>query len=346
LQTEIARRIAGDVDVAFYDTNTPGKSVRDINPDAQDAWLRGIYYSSKPTAEGLEKATANFDKAIELEPTFAAPYLGLAESQINKAMGDFEPPSEPLRKAEEYALKALHLDPQMAAPHAVLGWVKLSTWDLHRAENEFRRAIDLNPSLSEAYVGLGQLAVIRRRKSDIDFLFGQAIDLDPASPLVYAEAGFAQSAIGDHKLAEQLCNRALASDPESVMGLYCLGHTYLVQDQPEKAIAVLGKAVSESGIPGLRASLACAYAKNGQKQTALRTLNQLQKDYPNVSPFSIALVWEALGDHEQALRWLQKAYQARSPFLLYAGDDGNFDGLRSDVRFRQLMENAIGPEHR
>jgi tetratricopeptide (TPR) repeat protein len=329
----------------FDEPSISGKSAQDVNPDAQDAWLRGIYYSSKPTANGIEKAIANFDKAIELEPTFAAPYLGLAQSQIDIAMGDFEPPSEPLKKAEEYALKALRFDSQMAAPHVVLGWVKLATWDLHSAENEFRRAIDLNPSLSEAYVGLGQLGVIRRRKSDIDLLFGQAIDLDPASPLVYAEAGFAQNAIGDHKLSEQLCNRALALDPESVMGLYCLGHTYLLHDQPLKAIAVLGKAASRGGIPGVRASLACAYAKNGQKQTALRTLKQLQTDHPNVSPFSVALVLEALGEHEKALRWLQKAYQARSPFLLYAGDDGDFDGLRSDVRFRQLMDDAMRNGH-
>src|SRR5262249_19648307 len=153
------------------------------NREAYQAYLRGRYMASKYSEEGMKKSITSFRRAIEIDPTFALAYAGLAMAYWNVSAVQFAP-GEVMPKAREAARKALELDPQLAESHAAMALVKMAyEWDRVAAEHEFTLATQLNPGYATMYQWHGwHLAIMGRLEESITEL-KRAQELDPLSEI-------------------------------------------------------------------------------------------------------------------------------------------------------------------
>jgi TolB-like protein len=350
LQSEVATAISRRLQLAL-NAQSPGPVVKTgSNPAAHEAYLRGKYYLNKRTVADLKQGEQYFQQAIELDPSDASAYAGLAEAY--QIQGSWEggnlSPHEAFPKAIAAAEKALQLDETLSDAHVTLGYSKLYyTWDWAGAENELKRAIALNPSSEVAHHWFSHYLLSVGRVADSLEESQRAIQVAPVDPLINVHLAW-------HYLYARNYNEAIA-ESRRVQGMdlplyggYLFGGWALEQQgkYPE-AIAWFKKGIVSSGqISHCRSALGHAYGISGDKAHARQVLDELRtmatRQY--VPSYDIALVYLGLGDKEEAYRWLEKAFDERSAWMVYLNMDSRLDTLRSEPRFKSLVHNVGLPD--
>jgi len=349
LQNQVARAVADQIRINLNaQERTALKSVRVVNPQAYESYLKGRYFWNKRTADALRVALAYFNQAIDEDPKYAEPYSGLADTYA--LLGDWQyaamTPKEALPKAKAAAIKALELDNTLGEAHNSLAFcLDGFDWDFNSAGKEFRRAIELNPGYATAHhwyawhlslVGQNEEAIVEMKKAE---------SLDPLSIIINAD--LAELLVLAHYYDESIrqSHKTIEMDPTFALAHNQLGQAYLQKQMPDEAITELQKAVQLSaGSPTCIANLARAYAASGKKSEAVKLLGDLKKrsnaSYSHAS--EIAVIYAALDDKTQAMSWLEKGYEERfNPGVLLRP---GFDPLRSDPRFQELVRR-IGLNH-
>jgi TolB-like protein/DNA-binding winged helix-turn-helix (wHTH) protein/Flp pilus assembly protein TadD len=346
LQNQVARAIADQIRISLNPQEQAElKTVKVVNPNAYESYLKGRYFWNKRTADGLKVALAYFNQAIEEDPKYAQAYSGLADTYA--LLGDWQyavmTPKEALPKAKAAAIKALELDSALGEAHNSLAFcLDGFDWDFDAAGGEFRRAIELSPGYATAHhwyswhlalVGNYDEAVVEMRKAE---------SLDPLSLIINAD--LAELLVLAHSYDESIrqSRKTIEMDPNFALAHNQLGQAYLQKQMLDDAVAELEKAAQLSGgSPTIIANLARAYAQSGKRNGAVKLLGDLKKrSSPGYSRASeIAVIYVSLGDSGQAMSWLERSYEERfNPgALLRPG----FDPLRSDPRFQDL-ERRIG----
>jgi TolB-like protein/DNA-binding winged helix-turn-helix (wHTH) protein/Tfp pilus assembly protein PilF len=346
LQNKVARAIADQIQIKLNPQEQAVlKSVKVVNPQAYESYLKGRYFWNKRTADGLKVALAYFNEAIDKDPKYAQAYSGLADTYA--LLGDWQyavmTPKEAFPKAKAAAIKALELDSALGEAHNSLAFcLDAFDWDLDSAGKEFRRAIELNPGYATAHhwyawhlsvLGRYEEALVEMRKAE---------NLDPLSLIIKADLAelLVIAHFYDESIRESL--KTIEMDPSFALAHNQLGQAYLQENMNDEAVAELQKAVLLSGdSPTCIANLARAYATSGKRGEAVKLLSELKKhSIPNYSDASdIAGIYAALGDTDQAMSWLEKAYEERfNPSVLLRP---GFDPLRSDPRYKDL-ERRVG----
>ena len=338
LQQEVAHAIANEVKVQLTpQEQTRLSSPRPVNPAAHEAYLKGNYLN-KGTGAQQRKAKEYFEEAIRIDSNYAPAYAGLADYYWSTL--DL-PPRDRMPKAKENALKALQLDPELAQAHTELAAIHFfGDWDWTGAEKEFRRALEMNPGDADSHryysfflaaIGRGNEAVAESRKAQ---------ELDPLSISTQVTAGFVLYYAREFDKAIEQCRKALDLDPNSAGAYDCLGSSYLAEGKYEQAIVACEKASSlSSGDAPRLVGLDRAYALADRKSEALRVLEQLRQlsRHAYVPPYFFAAIYTAMGQKDEALRWLEKAYGERDVYLAWLKADSAVDRLRDDARFQQLL---------
>ena len=186
LQSKVAREIADQIRINLTPQEKAAlKSVKEVDPEAYEAYLKGRYFWNKRTADGLQKAVDYFNQAIEKDPNYAPPYTGLADSY--SLLGDWEygvlPPKEAYPKAKAAAITALELDHTLSEAHTSLAFsLDGFDWDWGAAEREFKRAIELNPNYATAHHWYAWHLSVLGRNSEAIAELRKAENLDPAIP--------------------------------------------------------------------------------------------------------------------------------------------------------------------
>jgi TolB-like protein len=317
LQDEVARAIASKVRVTLTPQEQARLSrARQVNPAANEAYLRGLYElhgtTAEPTeaqkAQSLEKAIGYFNQARSDDPNDALAYSGLADAYTVLSTA-YSAPLEVMPKAKAAALKAIELDDTLGEAHASLGYVALIfDWDWAGADREFHRALELNPSSPKAHAGYAEylLFVAQRTDEGLQELH-QAYALDPLLP----------SSHGDLAWLLFLSRRY----PESIEAAQRVGHddhvlalSHAELGQREAALAAADRAVKATTSPVILSQVAAAYALAGRKDKARAMIGgiegQARERY--VCGFNVACVYSVLGDKDQAFAWLEKAHRDRS----------------------------------
>jgi TolB-like protein/DNA-binding winged helix-turn-helix (wHTH) protein/Tfp pilus assembly protein PilF len=345
LQDRVAKAIAEQIRINL----TPGeqaalKSVRVVNPEAYESYLKGRFFWNKRTADGLRVALAYFNQAIEEDPKYAQAYSGLADTYA--LLGDWQyavmTPVQAYPKAKAAAVKAVELDSALGEAHNSLAFVLDGfDWDLDAGGKEFERAIELNPGYATAHhwyawhlglLGRYDEAIVEMRKAE---------SLDPLSLIINAD--LAELLVLAHSYDESIrqSRKTIEMDPNFAMAHNQLGQAYLQQHMYEQAIGELQKAVQLSaGSPTCIANLARAYALSGRKSEAGKLLNDLKSSSSanNSHASEVAAIYASLGDKDEAMKWLEKGYAERfNPGVLIRP---GFDPLRSDPRFQNLAHRV------
>jgi eukaryotic-like serine/threonine-protein kinase len=308
------------------------------NVEAYQAYLRGRYHLYRYTADGVKRGIEFLNRAIELEPNYAPAYAGLAEAYSLHA-GSFLVSSEALPKAWSAAAKALELDDGLAEAHNALGMVKyLFEWDWTGAEREYQRAIEQNPNYATAHDQYGFYLVLMGRNEEGHREVKRAVELDPLSPAFQADLGEVFRFARRPDQAIEQYQKSIQMDPNFWLAHTLLGFVYGDKGNFSAAFAAVEKARSMEDDPQVLLTEAHLLARSGQAaraRTLLREVEERSRRSPVPVPF-IALVYGDLGDKDQAFKWLEKGFQERV-WMLFLKADPNFDPLRSDTRFAEIL---------
>lgn len=312
---------------------------------AYQAYLKGRYYWAKKSETSLYKSINCFTEAIRLDPNYAFAYSGLADSYNALGFYCMLPPNEAFPRAKEAAMKALAIDGNLAEPHASLGYAKLHhDWDWHNAEQSFKRAIELNPNYIMARIFYGRLLLAMGRFAEAIAEYKFALHIDPLSLIANAALGYGYYFARRYDQAITQCTVAIELDEHFEVAHVWRGCAYQQKAMWDAAILEYETAMALSGGSSeILAALGTAYALSGDKKQAAKILKDLEKaaNQKYVSPYRVACIHAALGDHEEAFRYLEKAYEHRSHLLVNLQVDPGLDPLRSDPRFAALVERVF-----
>jgi TolB-like protein/DNA-binding winged helix-turn-helix (wHTH) protein/Tfp pilus assembly protein PilF len=346
LQKKVAAAIAGQIRIEVTPREQAAlRSGRPVDPDAYEEYLKGRYFWNKRTADGLQKARDHFNQAIARDPNYAAAYSGLADTYA--LLGDWQyavmTTKEALPKAEAAARKALELDDSLSEAHTSLAFcLEGFDWNWDAAEKEYRRAIELNPGYATAHHWYAWHLSLMGRNSEAIAEMRHAENLDPLSLIINAD--LAELLLIAHHADESIeqSRKTIEMDPHFALAHNQLAQAYLEKHMFHDAITELQQSIELSGsCPVCIANLARAYAGSNRKAEALGLLNDIEKSAaPGYSHAAeIATIYAALGDKDQAIKWLDKGYEERfNPGVLLRP---GFDPLRSDPRFQDL-QHRIG----
>ena len=350
LQSQVASAIVNQIRINL----TPEEqqrlaSARPVSAEGYEDYLKGRYYWNKRSEEGLRKAIEYFQMATQRDPQSALAFAGLADcySIIGSAIVGTVPSRDVAPKAKAAALKALELNSSLAEAQTSLATVRFYyDWDWAGAASGFQRAIELNPSYATAYqrYSLYLMAIGRPQESLVQM--NRARDLEPLSVSVNFSLGWRLYLARQYDQAIEQLHNALEMDPNFALPRMVLGQAYEQKGSTEQAIAELQSAARIShDSPPMLAALGHGYGiagKRGEAEKILsRLLEQSKKEY--VSPFYIGLVYAGLHEDEQALNWLEKAYQDRSNPIVFSKVDPQLDSLRAAPRFQALLRQLALP---
>jgi TolB-like protein len=345
LQSEIARQIAQEVSVIL----TPEErarlgSARQVNPEAHEYYLKARYYWNKRTEESVKKACSFFHRAIDIDPTYAQGYAGVADCYHILGYYNALPPVEAYPKAKAAAIKALALDSSLAEPHAALGVVKRDfEWDWSGAEQEFQLAIDLNPGYVEAHHWRSTLFKMLGRHAEALEEKKRALAMDPLSVVIRTDLArmFYFSRDYDQSLANY--RAVLDMDPNFGSAHLWLAHVYEQKSMFDEAIAALKTGVrlwdhSTFAIAQLGHGYAVA-GRTDEAQAVLEQLHSLSRQ-KYVSPYDMAMIHVALDRKNEAFTWLERACDEPSLWLGYLNLEPQLDSLRLHPQFDELRRRV------
>ena len=346
LASNAARSIAEEIRVKM----TPSEkqrlaSARQVDPEAWLDYSYGRWYWNKRTTEGILGAIDHFQRAIAKDPKFAPAYSGLADAYalLGSAGVDAKRPLEVMPKAKQAALEAVKWDPLLAEGHTSLGYVRLSyDWDLDAARSEFERAIALNPGYATAYQWYAHywLAMAQPEKALAAAREAQA--RDPYSLVINVSVGWCLYHGRRYGEAIEQYQAALKMGPEFALGHAVLGMAYEESRRFPEAIDEFGKALDRGSRSLALAGLGSAHGLAGRPADARKVLDQLQRIavHEYVPAAYVAAIYAAMGDKDRGIEWTRKAFDERSDYMVYLRTEPWADSLRSDPRFRQIVESV------
>ena len=345
LQSAVAQAVTQQIRVTLT-TDEQGRldgAPREVDPAAYDAYVKGRYWWNRRGEPNLRTAVGFFQRALELDPTYAAAYSGLADSYVQLGYGGYDAPAQAFPRVKAAATRALELDPRLAEPHASLGFYSLYyEWDWAAAEREFQTAFSLNPNYATAHEWYSLFLAAMGRLEEAQRQVRLASELDPLSVPIASTAGWIAHYSGKQEEAERRLRDALTMDSLYPIAHLYLGRVYQAQGQYDAALAEyqrLGPLLT--WVPTV-AGMGSVEAAMGRRRGAEQVLAHLDSIGRTryVTAYGIALVHTALGDNDQAFAYLDRAVEERTHWLVWLNRDFRWAPLRADRRFRDLVRRV------
>jgi TolB-like protein/Tfp pilus assembly protein PilF len=345
IQDEIARHVVDNVRVMLqgrYPRSAPA------DPEAYRLYLLGRFNVRKWTPQSLQESLEYFQKSIAIDPEYAPAYVGLASYYGASSYFGYMPSREANERKLAILSKALHIDPDLAEVHrSFAGLDFYFNWDWEKAEKGFRRAISLNPNYADAYQTFAWYLTAMGRFEEALEMARKASELEPLSENMHMTLSNVFYMSGNPDEAISSLKIALALNPHKPMILAELGWCYVQKEMFTEAVEYTELALASSpGDVALLWMLGHAYAVGGDHDRAREILARLhaldQEGY--VMPWAFAIIHVGLGETEISLDWLEKSFQSRDNWMVYAGVDPRLDPLRSEPRFQDLLERLNYPD--
>jgi TolB-like protein/DNA-binding winged helix-turn-helix (wHTH) protein len=337
LQAEIAQNVARKISASI--TRSPQASTS-VNVEAHESYLRGLYWWHRRGRDAEAKGLEYFKRSVEIDPSYALGWAGIADSYLVMAHHGGLPVGEAMPKAKTAAVKAIELDNSLSEAHASLAEVKLSfDWDYPGADSEFNRAIQLDPNYATAHHWYAHYLVIAGRFDDALSEIELAHQLDPYSAVINSWWSSIYYYEADYQRASEKYQSMLQLDP-AVGPLIngSLARVYEQQGDYARAIEEHQRSFSAGGRPQDGTALANAFAAGGPEAYWLKRLSLLEQDAAGkpASALELAFVYSHLGRRDATLSSLERAIQEHDPWVNFFKRDPAFEWLQSEPRFQKL----------
>ena len=347
LQAEITRAIADEIELKLTPQQRSNLTrISRVDPEVQEAYLQGRYHLNKGSEAEIRKAAEYFRQALAKDPRDARSYAGLADSFV--ALDDsYEAPWQTMPNAKEAAQRAVELDATLAEAHTSLGAVHfLYDWDWPAAEKELKHAIELNPGSADGHMWYAVFLAQMGRTREAVLEIQRALRLDPLSLAAHVQAGWVYYLARNDDEAIAQWHKALDLEPNFAVVHTSLWAAYLQRSDFSKVLATLSKEELLEDSPLNLAALAGSYASAGKRSEAKRIIAKLNaiSSHRYVCPYELGTAHAALGEMDQAITSLQKAYRMRSSCVPDLKSDPRLMGLRQDPRFQELLDSLRFPE--
>jgi DNA-binding winged helix-turn-helix (wHTH) protein/TolB-like protein/tetratricopeptide (TPR) repeat protein len=315
------------------------------NGEAYQAYLRGRLFFDKRKPESYDKAIAEFQWAIGLDPKYALAYSGLADVYALQANITGGTQRDVLyEKARTTAMKALELDDALAEAHTSLGWVRrIHDWDWDGAEREFKRAIELNPNYANARQWYSFLLITLGRADESLEQMQSARAIDPLSRPILLNFLAVRIFRREYNETLPIVQQIVNLEEDKADDSRILSIEYLLRGDYAKVIEIGNEVYSKDGrkliSEYMTANLAVAYARTGQQAKANELLAYLESRAKTDSEtaYRLALACSDLGRKEEAIRLLEGCLQAHDDRMVWLKVEPRLDPLRSDERFQALL---------
>jgi TolB-like protein/Flp pilus assembly protein TadD len=337
LQSEVSRAIARQTQVQL----TPQDQVRlarnrTVQPEVYEAYLRGRFEWNRRSRQGIEKAIAYFAQAVAKDPTYAPAYAGLADSY--SLLPNLRVSPEAIPKARAAAQKALALDESLPEAHASLGYIRfVYDWDFAGAERELRRALELNPNYATAHhwywVDLTVLGRTAEAEREIDL----ARELDPLSLPILGAYAEQLRILGRRSDWQAVVQKILDRSPDYDPVRQEIVQVAVTEGRYDDACREYEKVLANEKLKELARAMEKTRRQKGAQAAFEEVARRLAARGPHlpVSPVDVAWLYAAAGKRDAAFEWLEKAFQQRTPPLLWLGL--SWDNLRGDPRYSDLL---------
>jgi adenylate cyclase len=340
VQDEIAGRVVEELKVALPSTATSAAG-RTENAAAYNQYLLGRKYLDQQfTREGDESAVAAFNRAIALDPGYAAAYsrLAVAEAHLADQTGD---PSG-LKRATAAAERAIALAPDSADGYNARAYLASTfLWDWERASADFRRAQSIDPNNSDSLYGYSKLLGTEGQLPQALALIDKAIRIDPLVATFYSwRAGIFMDS-GNLPAAREAYQQLLILNPAHPNANVILAIIELLDGKPQQAWTALQRPAA----PGWRLiGSALVEHSLGHHEQSQQALDQLIAGSAKFAAYQIAEVYAWRGEKDQAFQWLERAYTQHDGGLIFVKNDGLLASLRADPRYRAFLAKMKLPE--
>jgi adenylate cyclase len=350
VQSDIAKTVADTLQAKLTGAEKQLMTAQPTNDTmAYELYHKGRSLWEKRSGDNIPKAIAFYEQAIARDPNYALAYAGLAQAYILVPFYAGAERLDSYAKAKEAALKALHLDPNLAEAHAALGKVLFqSEIDLAGAMREYKRAIELKPNDATAHHWFGNDTLTALARFEEAIAEGKrAVELDPLSTVINTDLGTTFYYARRYDESVRQLRKTIEIDPTSFYAHYNLGIVLQLQGDLSGAIAEYEKAKRLGDNPLVSTLCAQAKAYAGDKDVALRMLNDLDElsKHREVVGYLRALLYLSLNNKDEALRWLEQGLKERDGSnICWIKVDPLLDPLHGDPRFEALVQKVVAPK--
>jgi tetratricopeptide (TPR) repeat protein len=342
VQNEIAQAVASNLHLKLtgFEQQQLAKRYTD-NVEAYQLYLKGRYHIFKLTPPDIQKGMSYFQQAIEIDPNYTLAYTGLSDAYRNIALSGVNPAIEIMPKAKAAAQRALEIDERLVEAHtslsSVIFWYE---WDWRAAENQLKRALELNQNNADVRLLYAYLLSNTGRHIEALAEAKRARELDPLSLVFNALEGQFLLHAGQIDEARDRLQKTFELDSNFWLAHSFASSAYIEKGMYGEAIAGANRAKELNPFVSHPVAFLCyALAKSGKQAEArneLERLLELSKER-NVSPYDIALIYNAFGENDKTFAWLERGFQERDPRMTFLKVEPKWNNLRSETRFISLL---------
>jgi TolB-like protein/predicted Ser/Thr protein kinase/Tfp pilus assembly protein PilF len=346
MYNEVARAIVNEVQITLTPKEeTRLATARQVNPQAYEAYLKGMSHVYKLTPPEIDAALHYFEKALEADPDYALAYAGISLVWgVRQQMG-LVMPSESTPKVKAAAQRALELDDTLPEVH--YQWAGIRTWidwDWEGGEQAYKRALELKPNFPEALVYYSNLLCYMGRMDEALVMAERAMQLDPLNSIILTISGSVYEYLRRYDDIIELANKALQTSPNDPIGHNMRWGAYYMKGMHEESLESAKAFFTGLGFAEIAEAMTKGYEENGYNgamRSAAETMAEFSKQ-TYISPYIIAVMYAFAGDEENTIEWLEKGYEIRDPMMPYMGFYA-FDLVDDDPRYQDLLRRMNLP---
>jgi tetratricopeptide repeat protein len=337
LQDQVAKAVVGEIQIRLNPQQRADLArSQSVNPEAFDAYLHGYYFFQRDTDKDTDMAAKYFERATQLDPSYALAWVGLSRVRNWQANSGLAPVQEGHRLAREAIDRALALNPNLAAAHAQMARIKLlDDFDWGGSDASIQRAITLAPGNPEYLSEAAMSAATFRHPEEALALARRAVELDPLNPSNWSALGQIKYFEGQLAGADADVKKSLELSPDAFPGPVLLSEIYVLQGRPLDALPEIERVHHVFA----RAFLyAIAYHALGRGKESESALKELIAKYSTHAAFQVAEVYAFRNQPDESFEWLDRAYAQRDSGLIGTKVDPLLNSLHEDPRFAAFLK--------
>jgi TolB-like protein len=348
LQGEVARAVAREIKVALTpEESTQLSRPRSVSPEAYEAYLKGQFHWWGLSPGHLDTALGYFQFALEKDPNYALAYVGIANVWLLRGDAGFMPPTEAFPKARAAVSKALELDDTLAEAHITLANITaLYDRDWLAGEREFRRGIELNPNNADGHLMYADFLISMKRSEEWEAEIQRVLELDPFNTFFRCFYGWQLVYARRYDEAIAQVRKVLSTAPDFSSAHMGLWGAFYKKSMHERAVAEARKFFAVLGDSEVEDALKRGYAEGGYARAMHLGAEVLaaRSTRTHVPAVRVARLYAHAGENDQVMKWLEKAYEQREVALIHLGVAWDWDIVRHDSRFQDLLRRMNFPQ--